>query len=80
MYLDIEIYSKIYYYLLIKKHQDSMSINVLNNINIDDEIPIIVERNCSRVEEVESDINLYPVVCPSQFCLRIVMIPKTVIQ
>ena len=34
-----------------------MSINVLNNINTDDEIPIIVERNCSRVEEVESDIH-----------------------
>ena len=34
-----------------------MSINVLNNINTDDEIPIIVERNCSCVEEVESDIH-----------------------
>ena len=34
-----------------------MSINVLNNINIDDEIPVIVERNGSRVEEIESDIH-----------------------
>ena len=34
-----------------------MSISVLNNTNIDDEIPIIVERNGSRVEEVESDIH-----------------------
>ena len=34
-----------------------MTINVLNNINIDDEIQIIVERNGSRVEEVESDIH-----------------------
>ena len=33
-----------------------MSINVLNNINVDDEIPIIVERNGSHVEEEESDI------------------------
>ena len=34
-----------------------MSINVLNNINIDDEIPVIVEKNGSRVEEIESDIH-----------------------
>ena len=33
-----------------------MSINVSNNINIDDEIPIIVEKNGSCLEEVESDI------------------------
>ena len=32
-----------------------MSINVLNNVNIDDEILIIVERNGSHVEEVESN-------------------------
>ena len=36
-----------------EKKQDGLSINVLNNTNIDDEIPIIVERNCSHVEEVE---------------------------
>ena len=34
-----------------------MSINVLNNINVDDDIPIIVERNDLHVEEVESDIH-----------------------
>ena len=32
-----------------------MSINALNNVNIDDEILIIVERNGSHVEEVESN-------------------------
>ena len=31
-------------FLINEKSQDSLSINVLNNINIDDEIPIIVER------------------------------------
>ena len=41
----------------MKKIQDSLSINVLNNINIDDEIPIIVERSRSCVEEVENDIH-----------------------
>ena len=44
-------------FLINEKNQDSLSINVLNNINIDDEIPIIVERNGSCVEEVESDIH-----------------------
>ena len=34
-----------------------MSINVLSNINIDYEIPIIIDRNGSHVEEVESDIH-----------------------
>ena len=41
------------------KNQDSLSINMLNNINIDDEIPIIVEENGSRAEKVESDIHFY---------------------
>ena len=41
----------------MKKNQDSLSINVLNNIKIDDEIQIIVERNGLRVEGVESDIH-----------------------
>ena len=41
------------------KNEDSSSINILNNINIDDEIPIIVEENGSRAEEVESDIHFY---------------------
>ena len=41
------------------KNQDSLSINILNNINIDDEILIIVEENGSRAEEVESDIHFY---------------------
>ena len=44
-------------FLINEKSQDSLTINVLNNINIDDEIQIIVERNGSRVEEVESDIH-----------------------
>ena len=43
--------------LINKKNQDSFSINVLNNINIDDEILIIVERNDLHVEGVESDIH-----------------------
>ena len=38
--------------------EDSLSINVLKNINIDDEIPTIVERNGLHVEEeVKSDIH-----------------------
>ena len=44
-------------FFINEKNQDSLSINVLNNINIDDEIPVIVERNGSRVEEIESDIH-----------------------
>ena len=43
--------------LINKKNQDSFSINVLNNINIDDEILIIVKRNGLHVEGVESDIH-----------------------
>ena len=44
-------------FLINGKSQDSLFINVLNNIKINDEIPIIVQRNDSRVEEVESDIH-----------------------
>ena len=45
-------------FFINEKNQDSfLSINVLKNINIDDEIPVIVERNGSRVEEIESDIH-----------------------
>ena len=45
-------------FLINQKHQDSLAINVLNNINIDDKILIIVERNDSRVEKVESEIHI----------------------
>ena len=44
-------------FLVNEKSRDSLSINVLNNIYIDDEIPIIVERKGLCVEEVESDIH-----------------------
>ena len=55
---DIEIdLDNIPSFLINGKSQDSLSINVLNNINIDDEIPKIVERNGSPVEEVKSDIH-----------------------
>ena len=56
MYHDIEIdLDNIPSFLINEKIQDSLSINVLNDINIDDEIPIIVESLC--VDEVESDIH-----------------------
>ena len=64
----------------MKKNQDSLSINVLNNIKIDDEIQIIVERNGLRVKDLKVTFILYLVTYPSQFCLKIVMIPRTVIQ
>ena len=58
LYHDIEIdLVNIPSFLINEKNQDSLSTNVLNKINIDDEIPIVVERNGSRVEEVESDIH-----------------------
>ena len=41
-------------FLINEKNQDSLSFNVLNNINTDDEIPIIGERNGSHVEEERS--------------------------
>ena len=44
-------------FLINEKNQDSLSFNVLNNINTDDEIPLIGERNGSHIEEVESDIH-----------------------
>ena len=56
-------------FLINEKSQDSFSINVLNQINIDDEITIIVERNGLRVEEVESGIHFIssnlpvPILC-----------------
>ena len=51
LYYDIEIdLDSIPSFLINEKNQDSLSINVLNNINIDDEILIIVERNGSRAE------------------------------
>ena len=58
MYHDIGVLDNIPSFLIDKRNQDSLSINVLNNINIDNEIPIIVEKNGSNVEEeVESDIH-----------------------
>ena len=58
MYHDIEIdLDNIPSFLINEKSQDSLSINVLKNINIDDEIPVIVERSGLCVEEVESDIH-----------------------
>ena len=44
-------------FVINEKNQDNLSFNVLNNINTDDEIPLIDKRNSSRVEEVESDIH-----------------------
>ena len=82
-YHDIEInLDNIPSFLINEKSQDSFSINVLNNINYDDEIPIIVERSGLCVEEVESDIHSISSNLPITFFffLRIVMIPKTVIQ
>ena len=56
MYHDIEIdLDNIPSFLINEKIQDSLSINVLNDINIDDEIPIIIESLC--VDKVESDIH-----------------------
>ena len=51
LYYDIGIdLDSIPSFLINEKNQDSLSINVLNNINIDDEILIIAERNGSRAE------------------------------
>ena len=58
-YIEIDL-DNIASFLINEKSQDSISINVLNQINIDDEITIIVERNGLRVEEVESDIHFIP--------------------
>ena len=58
MYHDTEIdLDHIPSFLINEKSRDSLSINVLYNINIDHEIPITVERNGLCVEEVESDIH-----------------------
>ena len=67
-------------FLLKDSLQDRLSINLLNNINIDDEIPITVERSGLCVEEVESDIHSISSNLPIPVFLRIVMTPKTVIQ
>ena len=57
LYYDIEAdLDNIPSFLIDQKNQDSLAINV-NNINIDDKILIIVERNDSRVEKVESEIH-----------------------
>ena len=37
----------------MKKSHDSLLMHVLNNKNINEEIPIMVEKNDLRVEEVE---------------------------
>ena len=81
LYHDIEIdLDNIPKFLINEKSQDSSPINVLNNINIDDEIPIIVERSGLCVEEVESDIHSISSNLPIPIFLRILMIPRTVIQ
>ena len=56
-------------FFINEKSLESLSINVLNYINIDDEILIIVEKS---VELVESG--------NQSFCWRIVMITKTVVE
>ena len=59
LYHDIETdLDNIPSFLINEKNQDSLSINVLNNINTNDEISIIIERNGSHFEEViETDIH-----------------------
>ena len=58
MHHDIQIdLDNIASFLINEKSQDSLSINVLNQINIDDEITIIVEKNGSILEEVKNCIS-----------------------
>ena len=42
-------------FLSNEKSQDSLLLNILNNIDIHEEIPIMIEKNNSS-QEVESDI------------------------
>ena len=54
LYHDIEIDVKnIPSFLIEDKRCDSLPLVVLNNINIDDEIPLIVEKNNSSDAEAE---------------------------
>ena len=64
------------------KRCDSLPLVVLNNINIDDEIPLIVEKNNSSDVEAEGGLLSihYPTTFPFLFYWRIAMIPKTVTQ
>ena len=56
LYHDIEInLGNVPNFLINGKRQDSLLLNVLSNIDIHEEIPIMVEKNDST-EEVESDI------------------------
>ena len=56
LYHDIEInLGNVPNFLINEKRQDSLLLNVLINIDIHEEIPIMVEKNDSS-EEVESDI------------------------
>ena len=57
LYYDIEIDVKsIPSFLIEDKRCDSLSLVVLNNINIDDEIPLIVEKNNSNDAETEGGL------------------------
>ena len=56
LYHDIEInLDNVPNFIINEKSQNSLLLNVLSNIDIHEEIPIMVEKNYSR-EEVESDI------------------------
>ena len=63
-------------FLTNEKSQDSLLLNILSNIDIHVEMPIMVQKNDSS-EKVESDIQFKSSNTPLQLCLRIAKVPKT---
>ena len=69
-YHDIEInLDNVPNFLINEKSQDILLLNVLSNIDIHEEIPIMVEKNDSN-EEVESDIQFNSSSTPIPIVLK----------
>ena len=70
LYHDIEInLDNVPNFLINEKSQDILLLNVLSNIDIHEEIPIMVEKNDSN-EEVESDIQFKSSSTPIPIVLK----------
>ena len=79
LYHDIEVnLENVPNFLINEKSKDSLLFNVLSNIDIHKEIPIMFEKNESRTD-VENDIQSKSSKLLFQSCLRIAKVPKTVI-
>ena len=64
-------------FLINEKSQDSLLLNVLSNIYIHEEIPIMVEKMI-QAKKLKVIFCLNPVTLLFQLCLKIAKVPKAV--